>query len=100
MPQFRRNPAVVETDLAEELVLLDPATREMFSLNATGRIVWQALAEAEGGSQARELAVARIVEAFEVDAAVARADVDTLLGRLAAAGLVRAVPGVEANGAD
>lgn len=90
MPVLRANPAVVETDLVDELVLLDPTTREMFSLNAAGRIVWRALGESADG--ARELAIARITEAFDVDAAVAAADVDALLGRLVDAGLVEALP--------
>ena len=91
MPAYRVNPAVIETDLGEELVLLDPATREMFSLNATGRLVWRALSEGGGGGapgRAVERAVERIVAAFEVDADAARADVDTLVSRLAAAGLI------------
>ena len=85
MLTYRRNPAVIETDLPDELILLDPVTREMFSLNATGRIVWQALAE---GARGRELAIERIAAAFEVDPEVAGSDVDTLIARLAASGLV------------
>jgi hypothetical protein len=89
VPIYRVNAAVIETDLSEELILLDPATREMFSLNAAGRVVWRALAEGGG----RELAVARLMETFEVEARAAEADVDTLLARLAAAGLVEATSG-------
>jgi hypothetical protein len=63
VPSYRANPAVVETDLPEELILLDPATREMFSLNATGRIVWRALAE-RGETDGRALAIARITKEF------------------------------------
>jgi hypothetical protein len=82
---YRPNPAVVETDLGDELILLDPATRQMYSLNATGRAVWRALTEGGGG---RDEAVERVTAAFDVDAAAAGVDVDALLGRLAAAGLV------------
>ena len=85
MTTYRQNPAVVETDLGEELILIDPATREMFSLNATGRIVWRALAGEDGG---RERAVAGVVSAFDVDADRAGTDVDALLAGLVAAGLV------------
>jgi hypothetical protein len=100
VPSYRPNPSVVETDLPDELILLDPATREMFSLNATGRIVWRALAEGgEGGGDVRTRAIARITEAFEVDAAAAGADVDALLARLAASGLVEAVPAPEGDAA-
>ena len=36
-------PDVLVTDLGDELVLIDPASSEMFSLNDTGRLLWQAL---------------------------------------------------------
>jgi hypothetical protein len=85
---YRPNPAVIETDLAEELILLDPATREMFSLNATGRVVWRALVEGGG----RALAIARLTEAFDVEPDAASADVDALIARLAAAGLLEGAP--------
>lgn len=84
MPHYRINPQVIETELPDELILLDPATREMFSLNATGRVVWRALAERAG----RAGAIARLAEAFAVDEETAGADVDALLARLATAGLV------------
>jgi hypothetical protein len=87
VPTYRPNPAVVETDLGDELILLDPATRQMFSLNATGRVVWRALAE--GG---RDAAVEQVTATFEIEAAAARADVDALLARLAESGLVQAIP--------
>lgn len=92
MPTYRVNPAVIETDLGEELILLDPATREMFSLNATGRLVWQALA---GGGRGLDRIVEQIVAAFEVDADRARADVDALIARLARAGLVQTAPSAD-----
>jgi hypothetical protein len=84
VPHYRINPDVIETELPDELILLDPATREMFSLNATGRVAWRALAEGEG----RSGAIARLARAFAVDEPTAGADVDALLARLASAGLV------------
>ena len=38
---YTLKPGVIETDLEDELVLLDPKTQGMFSLNATGRVVAQ-----------------------------------------------------------
>jgi hypothetical protein len=82
--RYHRSPDVIATDLASELILLDPASRQMFGLNATGRLVWLNL----DGRSAPHLAVLVSGE-FEVEAECAAADVAALLGRLHAAGLVR-----------
>jgi Coenzyme PQQ synthesis protein D (PqqD) len=37
---YRHNPSVVVTDLDDKLVLLDPVSKQMFSLNAVGRLLW------------------------------------------------------------
>lgn len=40
---WQANPDVLVTDLDGELVLMHPGRGEMFSLNASGRLIWQAL---------------------------------------------------------
>ncbi|HEX7051156.1 MAG TPA: PqqD family protein [Longimicrobiales bacterium] len=86
MPQrYARAPGVIETDLEHELVLLDPETQEMFSLNATGRCVWRAL-PAEGEAPL----VAAVVAAYDVSPEAAEADVRRLLAELLEAGLIEA----------
>ncbi|HWK90119.1 MAG TPA: HPr-rel-A system PqqD family peptide chaperone [Longimicrobium sp.] len=85
---YRRKAQVIETELGGELILLDPATGEMFSLNPTARHVWAALPAASADELARQVA-----EAFEVDAAEAQADVAALLEELAGAGLIEVAPG-------
>jgi hypothetical protein len=80
---YIRRAGVIETDLATELVLLDPATQQMFSLNPTGRFIWQSL----GALTVGEI-VERVVAAFEVQPDVAATDTRTLLEQLSAAGLV------------
>jgi len=80
--RFRAKPGVVATDLETEVVLLDPETREMFSLNATGRVVWRALP-----GRVADLA-AEVTRIFEVDGGRALEDVRGILGDLLAAGLV------------
>jgi len=81
--RFARKPGVVETDLEAELVLLDPATREMFSLNAVGRAVWRALPGRPVDALAGDLA-----QAFDVTYETALDDVRRLLGELLEAGLI------------
>ncbi|MFI5281248.1 MAG: PqqD family protein [Gemmatimonadales bacterium] len=81
-PRFAPKPGLIETDLERELVLLDPETRQMFSLNETGRIVWRALGDDED-----ELA-RRLSTHFQAALEDARADVRRLLDELARAGLI------------
>jgi hypothetical protein len=40
---IQRKPDLIETDLDHELILLDPVSQEMFSLNDTGRALWRSL---------------------------------------------------------
>jgi PqqD family protein of HPr-rel-A system len=78
---------VIVTDLEHELILLDPRSGKMFSLNETSRRVWLSLP----APSAVELANALEAE-FDVESEVARADVQALLHELATAGLVQQVP--------
>lgn len=80
---FGVNPSIVATDLEDELVLLDPASQQIFSLNATGRAIWQSLpASMDSLTQTLE-------QRFEVESIQADADVKGLLRSLVDAGLVR-----------
>lgn len=81
---FSKNPDVIETDLGNELVLLDPGSKQMFSLNATGRALWLAMPLGTLDDAARVLS-----DAFEVDESVARGDANALLSDLVASNLVR-----------
>ena len=78
---------VIVTDLEHELILLDPRSGKMFSLNETSRRVWLSLPAPSVADLASTLEAE-----FEVEADVARADVQTLLYELASAGLVQQVP--------
>ncbi|HEX8358819.1 MAG TPA: PqqD family protein [Longimicrobium sp.] len=80
---YEKNPRVIETDLPHELILLDPGTGEMFSLNETGRRIWRALPADSATTLARELEAA-----MEVDLETAERDVSALLDRLRAAELI------------
>lgn len=80
---YDKSAGIIETDLADELILLDPASGEMFSLNDTGRRVWRALPAPSAAVLAGVL-----MESLEVDRETAEHDVAALLERLVRARLV------------
>lgn len=80
---WQANPEVLVTDLDGELVLMHPARSEMFSLNASGRLIWQALPRTE--SALADLLAAR----YSLPSAQAGADVAAVLGALHARDLAR-----------
>jgi len=81
-----RNGDVIATDLDDEVVLLNPATRAVFTLNPTGRAIWNCIGDP---STVAEI-VTELTTRFAVDEERARRDVRAVLDELAAAGLVRA----------
>jgi hypothetical protein len=86
-PRLSWKPGLVETDLGNELVLLDPETRQMYSLNAVGRLIWQTLP-----GRGLDAAIEEITRQFEVSAPVARTDAEDLVAQLTTAGLLRPAP--------
>ena len=82
MTGWTKNPRVVATDLEQETVLLDPQTRRLFTLNLTGRVVWDRIEDGLAD------VIAVIVARFEVDEESARIDSCALIDRLCEAGLV------------
>ena len=80
--QWVRPDTVMVSDLGDEVVLLDTATRAMHTLNRTGRVVWMSI---EDGIDA---AVDRVAAQFAVDADTARRDVVELVDGLVASGLL------------
>jgi hypothetical protein len=75
--RYTRRTGIIETDLGAELILLDPATEEMFSLNDVGRLIWRELDETPV-----EAIVDRVVGEFDVSHDVAAVDVRALLQQL------------------
>jgi hypothetical protein len=73
---WQANPDVLVTDLDGELVLMHPARSEMFSLNASGRLIWQALPQT--GAALADLLAAH----YGLLPEQARADVTAVLGAL------------------
>ena len=77
-------PGVIETDLGDELVLLNPKTQGMFSLNNTGRIVWQGLKNTE----TLETIALSLEKTFTVTLEQASIDAQALMDELEKAGLI------------
>jgi hypothetical protein len=78
---------VLTAHLEGEAVLLHMDTKNYFRLNATAALLWKGL---ERGLE-REQLIDDLLAEFEVDRPTAAAELDRLLGELAARGLV--VPG-------
>jgi len=78
---------VLTAHLEGEAVLLHMDTKNYFRLNATAALLWKGL---ERGLEREQLLDSLLAE-FEVDRPTAAAELDRLLGELAARGLV--VPG-------
>ena len=78
-------PGVVFREVGGEAVLLDLASQRYFTLDATGTRMWALLAEHGSPEEARR----RLLAELEVAEEVLARDLDELIERLAAEGLVR-----------
>ena len=87
--RFRPKPRVLVRRLDAQAVLLDLDTTQYFSLNDTGRRVWELLAE--GHTVAAALDV--LATEFEAPLPTLTDDVEVLVGELEAAGLLERLNG-------
>lgn len=78
-------PGVVYREVGGEAVLLDLDSQRYFSLDPVGTRMWALLAEHGSTDEARR----RLLAEYEVDEATLARDLDLLVDRLAAEGLVR-----------
>ena len=82
--RITRNPGVLESQLDDELVLLNVQTGRYYGLNRVGRFVWQTLGE----SHTLDEVIAAVMDTHDVTLDRATADVQALVRRLAQEGLV------------
>lgn len=82
---WKPNTEIITTALEDESVLLNPRTQELFTLNSTGKFVWDSL-QTTPSSEIPAL----LAQTFEVDEATATADTAEILQALLSAGLVHA----------
>jgi len=85
--QLRIPDQVIWCALDDEIVLLNLNTGVYFSLNSTGRRFWELLSE----GVAMDAMLPRLSDEYEVEAAVLRIDIDSLVRQLAAEGLIAEV---------
>ncbi len=84
MQTWTLKPGVIETDLDDELVLLDPKTQGMFSLNATGRVIWHGIKS----TQSLDMIAQKLEQQFTVTLEQAQTDTRALISELEKAGLI------------
>lgn len=82
------SPRVVFREVAGEAVLLDLDSQRYFSLDETGTRMWALLAETGSTAAVRR----RLLAEYEADEATLARDLDELVDRLAAEGLVTVAP--------
>jgi len=81
---LRPNPEVICRHLDQGAVLVDVPANRIFELNGTGATVWELL----GQGFDVERIVSQLVQEFEVEPACARDEVNRLVVRLRAEGLI------------
>jgi len=87
-PIYERARDLMEAELGDELVALDPVGGECFGFNAVACTVWRLL---DRPSSAAELQQALLQE-YDVDPARCGTELDQLLSDLLSRGLVRCRP--------
>jgi len=84
---YKRATDLMEADLGDELVALDPNAGECFGFNSVATSVWRLLEEPKNFGQLRDA----LLDEFEVSPEQCTGELKDLLDDLAAKGLVIAV---------
>jgi hypothetical protein len=84
---WRRDAALPFQVLEEEVIVVDPKTREVHLLNETAARIWTLL----GSKQSVGELVAALEQEYQADAAVLRAEVEAFVSDMSRKGLCAAV---------
>lgn len=80
---WNRPADLLVTDLDDELILMDPDSAEMYSLNGSARLLWQALPVTEAAL------LDLLQRTYGLEAAAAHADLHAWLSDMGRRGLVQ-----------
>lgn len=83
--RYRVNESVAYREIEGQTLLLLPDQYELYTLNATGQVVWRTLVEGETAS----IAVARLARRFGISLEQALRDVGLLIQELEAKNILR-----------
>jgi hypothetical protein len=83
---YRRSIELMEAELGDELVALDPAAGECFGFNSVATSVWRELAEPKSFEQLRDA----LLQEYEVGPDQCSAELKALLQDLTQRGFVKA----------
>jgi len=83
--QIKLSDNVLMQKVADEAVLLDLDSQSYFGLDPVGTLIWEAVSEGNTESEV----VARITSEFDVDARVARCDLQEFIAKLRQDKLIR-----------
>ena len=84
-PIYERARDLMEAELGEEIVALDPVGGECFGFNGVAATVWRLLERASTAADLKQL----LLLEYDVDPAQCDAELDELLGDMVNRGLVR-----------
>jgi hypothetical protein len=85
---FKRAEAVAVAEIDGETILMSPTDRRCFGLNRTGAQVWELLPPAEAAGVTTDHLVGALMDAYDVQEPVCRAEVTRLLAAMLDAGVV------------
>jgi PqqD family protein of HPr-rel-A system len=88
---FRRDPTLPFQTLDDEVIVVDPKTREVHLLNETAARIWGMLADPRSIAEL----VATLEEEYQGDAEDIRQEVEAFVGDMSRKGLCAAISGVE-----
>ena len=82
--RFRRSAQLLEAEVGDELVALDPGKGSCFGFNSVAASVWRALEEPRTFDELSE----RLLDEYEVDRDQCRAELSELLEQMTSGGLI------------
>jgi hypothetical protein len=87
MERFIQNKAIVQSQIGEEVVMLDMESGFYFGLNSVASVIWGLLADEIGF----EKLIEQLMAQFEVERSICEADTQELLDQMLEKNIIRKV---------